>query len=231
MAEYYNINYENDEIDKLDKMARELNNKKTSLCKSVSDDFYSKEKDWKNNIDNVINSQKFSYLPMNKNHNNNLYNNDTEKSSDTYNTYNTNISDISDFSSRDNKYFSETASVDSFFDDKSIDTYLNNKENKKNVKFNNIVQSIDYDDCSKDDDDIFKHIKKCTNCRNKLKKFLNNTNTSEKNDCKFSKIFEGEIKNKTHSKSEYNTKQIVIFLMVGIFIIIMLDILIRNKTY
>lgn len=252
MTEYYNINYENDEIDKLDKLARELNNKKTSLCRQVANDYNNKEDKWKNGIDNVLNSEKFSYLPMNKHFNKGLYNdNMTVETIDTYKTDKTNktnktntdysISDISygssisNFSDKDNKYFSETASVDSFFDDKSIDSYLNNKENKKNVKFNKIIESFDYDDCSKDDKNIFEHVKKCYNCKNKLIQFLNN-NSDTNNKCNFSKIFDKNNYKNQHKtsdnnlKKEYNLKEIVIFLMIGIFIIIMLDILLRYKT-
>lgn len=252
MTEYYNINYENDEIDKLDKMARELNNKKTSLCRQVANDFNNKEEKWKSGIDNVLNSEKFSYLPMNKNHNNGLYKNiyDDTMSSETYDTFKTDktdktdktnktytdysVSDISygsNFSDRDNKYFSDTQSIDSFFDDKSIDSYLNSKENKKNVKFNKIIESINYDDCSKDDDNIFEHVKKCNNCKNKLLRFLNN-NSDNENKCKYSKIFDKNknINNSKDLNKQFNVKEIVIFLMIGIFIIIMLDILLRYKN-
>jgi hypothetical protein len=236
MTEYYNINYNNDDIDKLDKLAREINNKKTLLCKKVTNDFNENQDNWKNGIDNVINSQKFSYLPMNKNYNKGIYNdtitNDTDKTSGT----NYSISDMSDisyesdFSRRDNNFFdtnlSDINSVDSFFDSESIDTYLTNSKNKKNVKFNKIVESIDYDECSKNEDNIFEHVKKCINCKNKLLKFLNNSSSSN-NDCKYSKIFDGNINN--NIKKDYNIKEITIFLMIGIFIIIILDILLRNR--
>jgi len=246
MTEYYNINYENDEIDKLDKMARELNNKKTSLCRQVANDYNNKEEKWKSGIDNVLNSEKFSYLPMNKNFNKGLY--DETMTVETYDTFktdrtnktngtngtNTNysMSDISygsSFSEKDNNVFSETRSVDSFFDDKSIDSYLDSKKNKKNVKFNKIIESINYDDCSKDDDNIFEHVKKCNNCKNKLLKFLNNNSDTE-NKCKYSKIFEKNKNTHNNSKKEFNIREIVIFLMIGIFIIIMLDMLLRYKN-
>lgn len=243
MTEYYNINYENDEIDKLDKMARELNNKKTSLCRQVANDYNNKEEKWKSGIDNVLNSEKFSYLPMNKNFNKGLY--DETMTVETYDTFktdrtnktngtNTNysMSDISygsSFSEKDNNVFSETRSVDSFFDDKSIDSYLDSKKNKKNVKFNKIIESINYDDCSKDDDNIFEHVKKCNNCKNKLLKFLNNNSDTE-NKCKYSKIFEKNKNTHNNLKKEFNIREIVIFLMIGIFIIIMLDMLLRYKN-
>ncbi len=276
MTEYYNINFNNDETDKLDKLAREINNKKTSLCKKVTEDFNKQELQWKNGIDNVINSQNFSYLSINKNYNKNMndnYNNDKQSSyslSDSdntnysvysdlnssnlsfnsNNTNNTNKSD-SDFLSKDNKFFSgkmkktnksfsdissldsigSLSSMDSFIDSESIDTYLKNPNASKNVKFNKIVQSIDYDDCSKNDDNILDHMKKCNNCKQKLLRFINGigectiSNDKEKQDNnKKNKSVFGNIKT-----SNMNSKEIVIMLMIGVFIIIMLDLLLRNK--
>ena len=228
MTEYYNINnnnYNNNDTDKLDRMAREINKKKTSLCKKVVNEFNDDQEDLKNGICSVVNSKKFSYLPINKNYNNGLYNdglyNDGLNDATDYS-----ISDSSDISyAKDNKYFPDTKSVDSFFDNKSLDMYLESNKNKtqvekiadkKNVKFHKLVESIDYDDCSKDDDDIFKHIKRCNNCRDKLLKFLNNSVNSKKN-------------NYINSRRDYNIKEIVIFLMVGIFIIIMFDILLKYR--
>lgn len=206
MTEYYNINNNNDnEMDTLDKMAREINNKKTSLCREVVNDFNKKEEELKSGINNIINSQKFSYLPMNKNFNNGLYDENTDYS----------VSDMSyqtsDFESKDNKYFSDINSNDSVFDDKSIDSYLDNK----NVKFNKIVKSIEYDDCSKDDDNLLEHIKKCTMCKNKLVKYLNNHHASN---------------TKKNSYKKFYNKEILVFVMIGVFIIIILDILLRYKN-
>jgi hypothetical protein len=279
MTEYYNINFNNDETDKLDKLAREINNKKTSLCKKVTDDFNKQETQWKNGIDNIINSQNFSYLSINKNYNKNLndnYNTDKQSSyslsdsdntnyseysdlnssnfsfntSNTNNSNNTNKSD-SDFLSKDNKFFSgklkkkhktfsdissfdsfeSLSSIDSFIDSESIDTYLKNPNATKNVKFNKIVESIDYDDCSKNDDNILEHMKKCNNCKQKLLRFINGIG-----ECTISNEKETDDKNKKNKSvfgniktSTMNSKEIVIMLMIGIFIIIMLDLLLRNK--
>ena len=275
MTEYYNINFNNDETDKLDKLAREINTKKTSLCKKVTDDFNKQEKQWKDGIDNVINSQNFSYLPVNKNYNKNIndnYSNDKKSSYSLSETDNTNYSEysdlissnlsfgtnntnksISDFSSNDNKFFSgkikktntsfsdmssldsfgSNSSLDSFIDSESIDTYLKNPNSKKNVKFNKIVQSIDYDDCSKNDDNILDHMKQCNNCKQKLLRFINGIGECTINDDKYDK----DNKNKKNKSlfgniktSSMNSKELVIMLMIGIFIIIMLDLLLRNKN-
>jgi len=283
MTEYYNINLNNnEETDKLDTLAREINNKKTTLCKKVTEDFNKKEQSWKNGIDSVVNSQNFSYLPMNKNFNNNINNNylndkkssyslsdnsdlnSSKYSSDsdysdysdyttrTSHTSHTKESDFSDFASKDNKFFtnnnkffnkSDNFSLDSyesnnsikscFIDSESIDTYLKNPKNKKNVKFNKLVESINYDECSKNDNNIFDHIKKCINCKQKLLKFINGTDNKDiyidtytdkdKEKLKDQSIFEN-LKNNT-----INSKEIIIMIMIGIFIIIMLDLFLRNK--
>jgi hypothetical protein len=223
MNEYYNINYNNDETDKLDKLAREINNKKTSLCKKVANDYNTKEELWKNQIDTVINSDKFSYLPMNKNYNNGLYDDSNTFTENSLNTITDKTNNtITDYSISDIDY----KSVDSFFDDKSIDSYLDSRKNKKNVKFNKIVESINYDDCSKNDCNIFEHIKKCINCKNKLMNFLNKNDNIKKN--KINDV--DNIVNNIEKKSKINIKEIVLFLIIGIFIIFMLDILLRYKN-
>ncbi len=303
MTEYYNINFNNDETDKLDKLAREINNKKTSLCKKVTEDFNKQEKQWKNGIDNVINSQNFSYLSINKNYNKNMndnYNNDkrssyslsssnfsdsdntnyseysdlnssnlsfnTNNSSNTNNTNKSSSANFSDFQTKDNKFFAgknkksnksfsdissidsygSLSSLDSIIDSESIDTYLKNPNSKKNVKFNKIVQAIDYDDCSKNDDNILDHMKKCNNCKQKLLRFINGIGECSINDIhninnvnnlnNSNNINNDDDKNKSKSifnnikSSSMNSKEVVIMLMIGIFIIIMLDLLLRNKN-
>jgi hypothetical protein len=241
MNEYYN--YSDFESDNLDKLAREINNKKTSMVKKVSDDYDNQQKLWKKNIDNVLNNQKFSFLHMNKNNptnhdnyytlnnqedsnnldNKSLYSFSTYKSSNTNNTNNLNSND---------SIFSDSFLIDSeSIDSKSIDMYLDNAANKKGDKksdklFSNIIHSINYDECSRNDDNIFDHIKKCNNCKNKLIKYLNlgissnNINNNTTND-----IFDIKF-----SKSQKMTiKEIVIIVILGIFIIIILDMLIRKK--
>lgn len=267
MTDYYNINFNNDDSDKLDKLAREINNKKTSLCKKVTEEFDKNQQDWKNGINTVINAQKFSYLPMNKNFNKKINNNPDNISVNTFNlsdsesyksnSDNSNFSDFasldsndSNFASKDNKYFknndnyfknsdnyfknNDNYSTDSvFIDSESIDTYLKNPKYKKNPKFNKLVESVDYDECSKNDDNIFDHIKKCNNCKNKLLKFLNGSYI-EDSDNKICNFFTND-QNKKESlfnnikNNNINMKEIVILIMIGIFIIIMLDLLLKSR--
>jgi hypothetical protein len=245
MNEYYN--YSNFESDNLDKLAREINNKKTSMVKKVSEDYDNQQKLWKKNIDNVLNNQKFSFLHMNKNNptnHDNYYtlnnqddsNNFDNKSLYSFSTYqssnNTNNTNNTNNLNSNDSIFSDSFLIDSeSIDSKSIDMYLDNVANKKGDKksdklFSNIIHSINYDECSRNDDNIFDHIKKCNNCKNKLIKYLNlgissnNINNNTTND-----IFDIKF-----SKSQKMTiKEIIIIVILGIFIIIILDMLIRKK--
>lgn len=223
MTEYYN--YSNFESDNLDKLAREINNKKTSLVKKVAEDFDIQQKSWKNNINTILNNEKYSFLPMNKNNVTNFdnyyesdnYDNNDNKSSYSFSTYQSS-------NSNDSK-FSDSFLIDSeFIDSKSVDLYLDNAKNKNDKTFTNIVNSINYDECSRNDDNIFDHIKKCNNCKSKLLKYLNigdtSNNSDEKNnffDIKFNKL------------QKISIKEIVIIIMLGIFIIIILDMLVGKR--
>ncbi len=241
MTEYYNINF-NDETDKLDKLAREINNKKTSLCKQVSNDYNTDEKMWKNGIDDVINSPKFSFLNLNKNNNNNIKNNNFTDDYSIYTTNTDNLTDnksfsfsMSDMESYDSNFTDKSidsfnSGGSSFIDSETIDSYLKNAKTKKNVKFNKIVNAIDYDECSKNGENIFDHIKTCINCKNKLLRYINGTTNIASNqinlndnDNKDDSIF------KDIKKSTIKSKEIIILIMIGIFIMIMLDLILRNK--
>ena len=59
----------NDNSSELDKMAREINNKKTNLFKSVHNDFQNKQKKWENDIVEYNNSYKnpYGYFNLNPN--------------------------------------------------------------------------------------------------------------------------------------------------------------------
>ena len=255
MNEYYN--YSDFESDNLDKLAREINNKKTSMVKKVSEDYDKQQRLWKKNIDNVLNNQKFSFLHMNKNnptnHDNYYTLNNKEdtnsfdnKSLYSFSTYqSSNIKKNNEFNSNDSNFSDSFLNSESFnsksfdsesIDSKSIDLYLdnaaNNKGNKKGDKlFSNIIHSINYDECSKNGDNIFDHIKKCNNCKNKLIKYLNlgittnDMSNNIKNDTK------NDIFDMKFSKSQKITiKEIVIIVILGIFIIIILDMLIGKKN-
>lgn len=226
MNEYYNFN--NNESDDLDKLARQINNKKTSLVKKVTDDYNIQQDKWKNGIDNLINNNKYSFLPMNKN---NVTNYDNKYQTNNYNNlHDNNIDYDNEF---DNQFddFSVNNSLFSsdLIDSESIDLYLDKaKDCKKDnlTNFKNIVNSISYDECSKDDNNIFDHIKKCNSCKNKLIKYLNlTTNKETYNDDNNKKIFDFKL----NKLEQLSIKEIIVIIMIGIFIIIVLDLLFGLK--
>jgi len=237
MSEYYNFNnfdnfdnFSNNESEDLDKLARQINNKKTSLVKKVTDDYNIQQNKWKNGIDNLTNNNKYSFLPMNKN---NVTNYDNKYQTNNKPIYQ-DFEDSSDNFSVDNSLFSSD-----LIDSESIDLYLNKaKDCKKNnlTNFKNIVNSISYDECSKDDNNIFDHIKKCQNCKNKLIKYLNITINNETHN-KINNDTNNDTNNnekklfnfKLNKLEQLSIKEIIVIIMIGIFIIIVLDLLFGIK--
>ena len=238
MNEYYNLNnfsnFNNNESDDLDKLARQINNKKTSLVKKVTNDYNIQQNKWKNGIDNLINNNQYSFLPMNKN---NVTNYDNKYQTNNYDISYDISNDISNdndnYNENDNEYdnFSVNNSLFSsdLIDSESIDLYLDKaKDCKKDnlTNFKNIVNSITYDECSKDDNNIFDHIKKCNTCKNKLIKYLNLTiNKETNNDDNNKKIFNFKL----NKLEQLSIKEIIVIIMIGIFIIIVLDLLFGLK--
>lgn len=274
MSEFYN-NYHtiNNEYDTLDKMARELNNKKSNtinksmLFNKVKKEADNEEKQWASGIDAIINSNNFSYLPMNKNFSNKMYSSNTDpyKEQNLEQNLEQKAFDMSDMSMSDDSYFESNHSnnsnsnsksksnsklklksnsnsnidshidsnIDSHIDSESLDSYLdsmshdfnytiknnNNKKNKNN--FAKLVESLHYDECSRDSDNIFDHIKNCENCKSKLLKFINNKEDNE--------II--EFGKSMFAKSQIGAKEIITIIMLGLFVIFILDIIVRTKRY
>jgi hypothetical protein len=114
----------------------------------------------------------------------------------------------------------------SYIDTISIDSYIDEIKNKNKTlqshKLSKLIKSLDYDTCSKNDDNIYDHVKKCLKCKKKLLDFLNG-NLNSKNNI---------IKNKDNLKKFLNKKNIkesIIMILLGIFIIILLDSIINIK--
>ena len=109
----------------------------------------------------------------------------------------------------------------------SIDSYIDDiKQDKKtnNNKLSDIIRNLDYDICSKNDDNIYDHVKKCNNCKNKLLHFLNDKSEiiEEKKHKKYKKYIDKYVKN-------LNIKEIIIIILLGVFIIIIMDLFISSK--
>ena len=135
-------------------------------------------------------------------------------------------SNFSNTNSFQNSFFN-SSKKSSFIDSVSLDSYID--EIKKDTKYNNhyklseIIKNLDYDICSKSDDNIYDHVKKCNNCKKKLLKFLNNDILDDKLNKKNNKDIKKNFLNKN------NIKESIIMIMIGIFIIILLDLIMNRK--
>jgi hypothetical protein len=278
MSDFYNYNYsnfnDNDEIDKLDKLAREINDKKhkdkLELIRKVDTDFKKDEKKWKKGLDDTL-IKNNNFMPK-KNISedlqgndfpyNNLYSNYDVDNKDyntdkcTYSellTDNTNSVSSKTFSTKSNKSnksnktdklmdistlstdkstimtdtyqnsFFNSSKNSSYIDSISIDSYIddikNNKNNNTHYKLSKIIKNLDFDICSKKDDNIYDHVKKCSNCKKKLLYFLNNDLNNNTKIQKDNKDF----------FNKKNIKDAIIMIMIGIFFMILMDLVCNRK--
>jgi hypothetical protein len=112
------------------------------------------------------------------------------------------------------------------------------------------IQDLEHTECSKDDEDVFTHIKYCYDCKEKLLKYMKNTHKNKNNSNKFlnhnnnnrnsnienennTNNFFNQIKNKQSLFSYFGTlqtKEIFLILVLGIILIIFLDFLMKSTN-
>ena len=208
----------NDNTADLDKMARELNNKKKNLFKSVHDDFEKKQRQWENDIIEYNNSYKNPYGYFN-----------SHPKSDNSKDFESNDLDSNDLDSNDtftnpiNSF--DSISIDSPSLDSYIDTIKEKRERKKPI--HNFLKSLSHNKKNSNEEDIFSHIKYCFECREQLLKYMKNHDNSEYNFNKMDK----NIKNNESLFSYFGTiqtKEIFLIIILGIILIIFLDFLMRT---
>ena len=121
--------------------------------------------------------------------------------------------------------------------------------NKIQNKIHSYIKDIDKNGCNTlSHEDMFDHIKNCFDCRNKLVKYINNdmTNNNNQNDMNNNQNDmnnnQNDINNNQNKTNtdKYNsmfnyfgkiqTKEIIIILILGIFLIIIIDLLIRKRN-
>jgi hypothetical protein len=214
----------NDNSNELDKMAREINNKKNNLFKNIENEYDKKQKQWENDIIEYNNSYKNPYGYFNSH--------PTSDGSETNNS-DTNNSDTNNSEINGDEISSESSSnlINSFdsisIDSPSIDSYIDNIKEKrdKTVPFHNFLKKLSHNKKKSNPDDIFSHIKYCFECREQLLKFMKKhernrvdkiTIQSKNNESLFS--YFGTIQ----------TKEIFLILILGIILIIFLDFLMKT---
>jgi len=236
---YSNIeNAYNDNTNDLDKMAKALNKKKDNLFKSQQYEFDRVEKKWNNDI--------MTYDTYIKNKDNNKLINDDNF--EAYNKFDDKL--ISDVYNKTNNYDkNDDISIDSIsIDSPTIDSFIDTIKSDNSISMTSIIEKIKNkkntententekctEEYSKDSGDIYEHIKTCKDCKKLLLKHIfNNHNHNKKNN----KIdYYEEIYNKRKSLFNYfgeiENKEIFIIIILGIFMIILLDFMmkgIKNK--
>ena len=213
---YCNLNdaYNND-CDDLDRMAREINDKKKiQLNSCVNNDRKYQQQKWEHDIMQYNNN---NYTPFMK------FNNQT------VNNLNDDISELSSIN---------TPTIDSLsIDSPDLDSYIDSIKLSPKNKLNKFIYDIDTSTCSiskkkyKTRDEMFKHIKNCFDCRERIIKQLK---------LKYSEDSEetNSANNEIHVKNEslfgdalsINKKEILLVTLLGIVIMYILDFLIKPRN-
>jgi len=250
----------NDNSAELDKMAREINNKKTNLFKSVYNDFENKQKKWENDIIEYNNSYKNPYGHFNS-HPDSEKSENSKKSNISYKNKSKYLYDDSISESTINSKFDSdsdydfTSNLDSIsIDSPSLDSYIDNIKEKSNTQQKNSIHNFiktlkhnkknnknqnKHNEHLNDDEDIFTHIKYCFECREQLLKYMknhnhNNTNNNNHNNNNNENDIFKKIRNTESLFSYFGTlelKEIILIIVLGIVLIIILDFLMRTLQY
>ena len=127
----------------------------------------------------------------------------------------------------------EDISIDSIsIDSPTIDSYIDSIKSDKTKPIHKIITEINSEDCSKDSDDIYDHIKKCKECKLKLLKHISVNHNKIKPKTDYYEDIYKKRKSLFNYFGEIENKEIVVIIMLGIFIIIILDFMmkgIKNK--
>ena len=236
---YTNLeNAYNDNSDELDKMAKKINKKKESLIINEENEFDRVEKKWKNDINYFTDENNYSMISSIDNNLNN------------YNQSYNNLKAITDNSLDSISIDSPT--IDSFIDsikDTTNDTTKNKKRKFSHPSNNNIlpinkfISNISNEECSKDSNDIFLHIKSCRDCKKKLIKYISSNHNKNKNEHidnndemfeQFENVNKNSIEDNlrdTQSLFSYfgtiETKEVMTIILLGIIIIVIIDFIMK----
>jgi hypothetical protein len=244
----------NDNSTELDKMAREINNKKSNLFKTVYNDFENKQQKWENDIIEYNNSYKtpYGYFNSHPDSDNSDKSNNSKKSdksnnsnssNNSYNSiysYNSNSSNNSYVDSSIDSDYDFQSNIDSIsIDSPSLDSYIENIKEKPHTKksIHDFIKNLKHNkkdqynnnkhnhNLNNNNDDIFTHIKYCFECREQLLKYMKKHNNEEK-------TF-----NNKNTESLFNyfgtiqLKEIILIIVLGIILMVILDFLMRTVQY
>jgi hypothetical protein len=222
----YNNAFNNDVNENLDKMARKLNNDRKKLPHNIKNDIlnqYNESTKLINYMSNNETAQPYGFFSTQGNYADILNSEKSSKfDSDSESMYLPNSENKSMFSyntlKSDSNYLNDISSNYSSLPSKMK---YNMRLNTKHLK--------DYNE--KDDNKIIDHIKKCNECKNELLLILTKSHINKSN-IKLDS-YTNDINNKSYNEiinfniSNNELKDIFILILIGIFIIIIIDMFIR----
>ena len=213
-----NNNNEDDyDMDKLDKMAREINDKKkkNSMIKAVHNDFLEEEKRNKKQLEEILKNPHFQYFSAQGNINNTDDNSDNETNNNTINNTNNTMND-SFLKSLDN-YQKHIAPV------KNKQKYSKNKKPQDDnlslliehlkKEHNSHIFSESESISSNSEESIIKHLKKCKKCKSKIQLVFDDNHKLKQID---NKIIPNSIVIKLSDLKEY----MMIFLLIILILLV-----------
>ncbi len=238
----YNDAFSSKENDDLDKMARQINNDRKKLRTQVQNNIINKEKELCVGVDCLLDPSNARFAPSSMLPNFSFFSTQGDFSSDLPTPMNKKkprspvLSDLASDKSRSTSTFSDVSSNFSFDSVSSNYSSLNPKI-KKHLRLSS-AHLKNYEE--KDDGAILKHIKKCDQCRLQLINLLQNENhifdivkkENNKND-QPNQSDQLVPQNREHFTSILNLsntelKDVLILILIGIFIIILLDFFFRK---
>lgn len=217
----------NNDVDNLDKMARNINNRKKHY-NSVTKNINNNEETMLRGIEAFSNEPNFNFSPQT-----NFYDKNGNYKNDFVSGLPTPLDEISDDKSEKSftlSSYKDDSDIMESFDDLSSEYTLLPKKKKKHLRLNN-EHLKEYSDC--DDKSILKHIQNCKECKKHLIEILKNENINENiniNKKKINNVDNNDV-NMVKYKDSFNYKEIkdiIILIIIGIIIIFFFDIFLRR---
>lgn len=233
----YNNAFSNNESVDLDKLARKINNNK----KKISFNDVTRISNYTNNT-NI--PQPLGYFPTHNNYSQNINDSSDDNIITNTNIYSDDMYDNKQDNKQDNEQDNEQ---DNKQDDKSIYSFNTLNSDSANIindmssNYSSLPSKVKNhmrlntkhlkDFNSKDETNIINHLKKCDSCKNELLYILmsdQNNNLINNNSINNDKINNDKINNKSNAIINFNIdnnelKYIFILIIIGIFIIIIID--------
>lgn len=199
--------------DELDKLARDVNNRKKSnntinnYSKNI-DAYLTNQYDKDTNIEPKINGYFSAQGDYSK-----IDDNDTENKSIEFSELPSVLSsDISDYSFDNNKEILDD-NIDLDYEIKKKSKFKVNKDSIRKTCHDFDINSVDSIESLDSGESLIKHIKYCIECKNKVYDLVKKHKTKSKN-----KIVSKKIEN-----NNYDITEIIIIVLIGIVIIFILD--------